>query len=122
MEQINKLLERRRSDNDSNVSNNKLSNNGTNVNNVPSKKKYSLDRSKFIPNTPETQLAEQIATSFNDLDNYAGFLSVVNKIGHERAYGLWKSIQEEIEEKKGTKYAIRYPAKYFMWKYRKGWY
>lgn len=102
-----------------NTVNKSLTNNDSNV---ASKNRYALDKNKFTPNTPETQLAEQIATSFNDLDNYAGFLSVVNKIGHERAYGLWKSIKEEIEEKKGTKYAIRYPAKYFMWKYRKGWY
>lgn len=121
MEQIGKIIIRKKGVNGINV-NSKRFNNGINVNNGTYKNPYALDRSKFTPNTPETQLAEQIATSFNDLENYAGFLSVINKIGCERAYALWKSILEEIEEKRDTRYSIRNPARYFMWKYKKGLY
>ncbi|KKR76616.1 MAG: hypothetical protein UU21_C0006G0007 [Candidatus Levybacteria bacterium GW2011_GWA2_40_8] len=100
--------------------NKKISNN---VNNDKSSNgKYALDRNKFTPNTEKTQLAEQIASYFNDLDNYAGFLKVVNELGVGEASRLFKVVKSDIDEKANTKTPVRYPAKYFIWKFRKGFY
>lgn len=91
--------------------------NDNNVNTYK-KRKYSLDKNKFLPNTENTQLAEQIATFFKDLNNYAFYLSVVNKLGVQRTYLFWKNIQDEIEQKRNSRYEIRFPKKYFAWRYK----
>lgn len=97
-------------------------NNDNNVN-TSNDKKYALDRSKFTPNTEEAQLAEKIASSFNDLQNYAFYLNVVKKLGSSQTYSYWKNIKEEIEEKKNNpRYQIRDPKKYFAWKFKRGLY
>lgn len=112
------------SNNDINVNNdnNYFPNNDINVNNGGNKSsKYALDKSKFIPNTPETQLAQKIGEYFNDLNNYAFYLNVVNKLGVDRAYSFWQSVKREIEEKQNDeKFRIRLPANFFAWKYREG--
>jgi len=87
--------------------------------NSSSKNKYALNREKFTPNTPEAQLAENIASSFNDLQNYAFYLSVVNRLGYTNAESFWKAHKEEEKEKRGTRYEFRYSKKYFAWKYKK---
>lgn len=103
-----------------NDNSNKILNNVNNVINGVSKKKskYALDRTKFTPNTPETQLAEEMAKALDDLDNYACYLSVVNKLGVMTATQLIKSTLSDIKEKTDTKYPVRNKAKYFMWKFR----
>lgn len=89
---------------------------------VASKNKYALDRNKFIPNTEEAQLAETIAESFDDLNNYAFYFSVVNKLGVSGAYSFWKSHEDEEEEKRGTRYEFRSSKKVFAWRFKKGLY
>lgn len=98
-------------------------NSSNNDNNVVSQKvgKFALDRNSFKPNTEETQLAEKIAISFNDLQNYAFYLHVIKRLGISSTYAFWKAMQEEIEEKKGSRYEIRNPRKYFTWKFKKGY-
>jgi hypothetical protein len=98
------------------------SNNVNNDNNGTSIKdeKYALNRNLFKPHTEETQLAETIATFFNDLQNYAFYLSVVKKLGATGAYAFWNAVKQEIEEKRGSRYEIRLPHRYFAWKYAKG--
>lgn len=99
-------------------------NNSNNINNDSNGTyktgKYELNRDSFNPNTEETQLAEKIATFFNDLRNYAFYLHVIKRLGISETYSFWKAFQEEIEEKRGSRYAIRYPHKYFAWKFKKG--
>ena len=115
MESVKEIIESR-SINVNNV-NKLILNNDTN--DISSNKgKYALDRSKFIPNTPETQLAEKIAISFNDLKNYAFYLRLVINLGYSNAEAFWKSHKEEEEEKQGTKYEFRNSKKYFAWKYK----
>lgn len=84
--------------------------------------KYALDKNTFTPNTEKTQLAEEIAVFLNDTNNYACFLSVVNKIGVTRTTTLLRGVKEDIKEKAKTKTPVRNPAKYFMWKFKKGLY
>jgi hypothetical protein len=95
-----------------------------NVNNGKTKnKKYALDPLKFTPNTEGSQLANNMAIYFNDLENFAFYMHVVNKLSVSGAYGLWRSVQDEIESKKDDeKRKIRYPRKYFAWKFREGRY
>lgn len=81
--------------------------------------KYSLNKNKFTPNTKETILAEKIASALDDLENYACYLSVVKEIGCEEAEELLETVLEEIEEKKDTRYPIRKPGAYFMWRFKK---
>ncbi|HZQ29998.1 MAG TPA: hypothetical protein VFA93_02895 [Patescibacteria group bacterium] len=96
-------------------------NNGINV--ISSNKsKYALDRSKFTPNTEEAQLAEEIASFLNDLDNYAFYFGAVRKKGCENIGRLFHVVKADIEEKSDTKYPVRSPKKYFVWKYRKDLY
>lgn len=125
MEKIDSILKRKNVNNDNNEYKN-ISINANNVNNVNNDevsakgRKYGLNRSKFTPNTEETQLAEDIANYFNDLKNYAFYLHVVKSLGVPTSLSFWKSIKEEIEEKKNNpRYAIRYPSKYFTWKFKK---
>jgi len=101
---------------ENNVSNgNKYkSNNDSNLNG-----KYALDKNKFKPNTEEAMLAEEIATHYNDLQNYAAFFNVVNKLGITKARQYWSECKDEINSKKGTKYEIRLPNRYFVWKIRR---
>lgn len=99
--------------------NKNIINNDNNVN-TARKKKYSLDKSTFTPNTPESHLAETIAIYFSDLENFAFYYCVVNKLGTDRAYSAFRSFQVEEEEKKGTKYEIRFPKNYFAWKWKRG--
>ncbi len=100
-----------------------VSNSPTNVkgdNNVTSKVgKYALDKRSFTPNTPKTKLAEEIAAYFDDIENYAFYLHVVNHLGESQAYSFFKSIQEEITEKSGTRYQIIKPKKYFAWQFKR---
>lgn len=118
MEGIREIILRRENNiNDNNV-NNKISINDNNVSSSNGKN-YALDRSKFTPNTPETELAERIAKSFDDLSNYAFYLRVVKKLGYSNAESFWESHIEEEEEKKGTKFEFRSSKKYFAWKYKK---
>lgn len=102
-----------------------VNNSPTNVsgdNNVTSKVgKYALDRNSFTPNTPKTKLAEEIATYFNDVGNYAFYLHVVNRLGESQAYSFFRSIQDEIKEKAGTRYQVVYPKKYFAWRFKRGY-
>jgi len=113
MEQVVKTLEKI----------NLTRNNGNNVNrsilindtNDTSKKtKYSLDKSKFTPNTPETQLAEEIANYLNDTKNYACYLNVVNKIGRDGAYRLFMTVKDDVSSKSLTSTPVRKKAAYFM--------
>lgn len=92
-----------------------------NANNVNSnKRKYALDKSKFVPHTEEALLAEEIATKLNDLDNFANFYNVVNKIGVLKTRMIFSQTLGEIKEKAKTKYPVRKPARYFMWKVKTG--
>ncbi len=118
---IGQILKHNKYNNDNNVN----VNNSNNVNNDSNgtsykDKKYALDRDSFNPHTEETQLAEKIATSFDDLQNYAFYRFVVNELGVSGAYVFWNVVQQEIEEKRGSKYEIRNPKKYFAWKFKKG--
>lgn len=101
-----------------NNDNNKYLNN-VNNDNATDKDKYSLKRDVFTPNTREAILAEEIATRFDDLSNYAAFLRVVKELGYEAAMNFYHLILGEIEEKKDTDYCIRSPKKYFMWKFKR---
>lgn len=101
------------------VNNDSTKNNDINGNNDSSKiqtRKYALNKEKFHPNTPETQLAEKIARDFNDLNNYACYLSVIKKIGVSESERLYRSTNSDIQEKRNTKYPVRNKAKYFMYK------
>ena len=93
--------------NDINVNSNKTENNviiDNNVNIVANKpkKKTALDKTKFTPNTPESQLAEEMASKFEDLDNFAFYQSVVKKLKLYEAQVFFKTIVQEIEDKKNT--------------------
>lgn len=94
-------------------------NNDTNVNGSFDKK-YALDKSKFVPHTPESVCAIEIAEKFNDLNNFAFYMHVVKHLGIDRAYRAVCSVFYDVREKNETKYKIRSPVKYFAWKYRKG--
>lgn len=120
MENIKETL-KNKSSKYNNVNNDIINNITNNVNNGVSSK-YSLNKDKFIPNTEETQLAEEIATYLGDLQNYALYLHIVKKLGISGAYSFLKSVQEEIENKRGTKFQIKSPKKYFTWKFKKGLY
>lgn len=97
-------------------------NNSNNDNSVASESNRYALKSSFIPNTEETQLAEKIAKSLNDLKNYALYLHVVNRLGVFKTHTFWRGIQEEIKDKRGSRYEIRDPRKYFVWKFKKGIY
>jgi len=101
--------------------NNVNNDNRNKLNNVNNgKSKYALDKSKFIPNTEESALAEEIATKFDDLDNFACYYSVINRIGVSKARMIFSQTVGEIKEKAGTKNPVRKPARYFMWKVKTG--
>ena len=104
--------------NDNNVNKHIKLNNDINDNNANFNKNYALDRSKFIPNTEEAMLAEEIATEFDDINNYACYLYVVNKIGIHKSRQLFHTTKADIQEKKNTKYPVRSPKKYFMYKFK----
>lgn len=104
-------------DSDNNV-NKYILNNGINVNTL---NKYKLDKTKFIPNTEESQLAEEIGIFLRD-ENFACFYSVVKKIGCSEARRLLKNVLSDIEEKNETKTPVRKPGAYFMWKYKRNLY
>ncbi len=119
METIGELI-KKRNDTVNNGNTDKVSNNDINDNNGTrtKKNKYALDRTKFIPNTPQTQLAEKIAITLGDLQNYACYLNVVNKIGVQNAERLLRSTLSDINEKENTKYPVRKKGGYFMNKYK----
>lgn len=84
-------------------------------------KKFALDERKFKLNTPEAQLAKDIAEYFNDLANYAFYFSVVKRLRRDRAYMFWQSVKGEIAEKEHDElYKIRDPKRYFAWRYKEG--
>lgn len=117
MEHVGGILEAK-THSDNNVNNKLYKYNIVNNVNSSNSNKHALDRRKFTPNTPETQLAERIAASFDDLKNYAFYLKVVNSLGYSNAEPFWKAHMEEEEEKRGTRYAFRNSKKYFTWKYK----
>ena len=104
--------------NNVNNGNREKSNNANNVNS--NKRKYALDKNKFVPHTEESLLAEEIATELKDLDNFACYYNVVNKIGVSKARMIFSQTLGEIKEKAKTKYPVRKPASYFMWKVKNG--
>lgn len=107
---IGETLESKVTDNDNNdIYKYKLCND-INVNS-----KYALNKEKFIPNTEGSILAEDIAKDMNDLNNYAYYFSVVNKLGVVSARVYWKRIQTDILEKQNTKNPVRFPKKYFAY-------
>lgn len=116
MEHVNETL-RKKYNNVINV-NKKNDNND----NKGGKNKYELDKAKFTPNTEEAMLSEEIGSYFNDLQNFAFYYSVINKLGVTRGREALADIKDEIQQKAGTKYAIRNPKKYFAWKYKRGLY
>jgi len=120
MKKLNKELLNKRAfkDNANNVNNSYL-NNDINVNRDISK--YRLDKTKFTPNSEKTQLAEQISKELND-PHYAGFLSLVNKIGCSEARRLLASVKQDIKDKRDTKTPVRNSGKYFWWKYKNSLY
>ncbi|PIZ62205.1 hypothetical protein COY16_04975 [Candidatus Roizmanbacteria bacterium CG_4_10_14_0_2_um_filter_39_13] len=120
MENLTKILT---SNSDINYVNN-VSNNikYNNVNNDIFKKRYALDPSKFNPNTEETAMAEEIAKKLDDLNNYAYYLSIVNKKGCEKAKRCLHAVLSDIKEKKNTKTPVRDPKKYYVWKMKRGLY
>jgi len=79
---------------------------------------YALDKSKFTPNTPETIQAEEIAMKLDDLQNYACYLNVMNKIGVMDAERLLRVVLNDYREKKNTKFPVRDIRRYFMNKYK----
>lgn len=93
-------------------------NNANNDNN--GKRKYALDKSKFVPHTEETVLAEEIATKLDDLDNFAYYYSVIKRIGVSKTRIIFYQTMGEIKEKAETKYPVRKPARYFVWKVKYG--
>lgn len=118
MEKVRKILISR-----NNVinDNNNYSNNVTN-DNSSNGKKYALDRSRFKPNSEEALLAEELSSYFNDSENFAFYYSVVNRLGVMRTKEALADIKDEIKEKGNSKYPIRFPKKYFAWKYKRGLY
>ncbi len=118
MDEIRKILISRALDNNDNTDIKPIVNND-NIGGAKIDNKYSLDRTKFTPNTEESQLAEEIASSFGDLGNYAFYFKVVNKLGISQAMTFWKTHKQEEEEKRGTKYEFRSSKKYFAWKFQK---
>lgn len=98
-----------------NVNNDNKYNNDNNVNGLGKKKSYALDKSKFKPNTPEALLAETIANYFGDIENFAFHLRVVKNIGYGRTDQLFRTVKQDILEKKTTKYPVRFPKKYYVW-------
>lgn len=116
MEAIREIIKNRKINNNVNNGNKYYSDN--NVNGSGKKKSYALDRSKFKPNTPETLLAETIANYFSDLENFAFHLRVVKNIGYGKTDQLFRTVKQNIIEKKATKYPVRVPKKYYAWCYR----
>lgn len=100
--------------------NKNINNNDTNVSQI--KNKYMLDKTKFIPSTEETLLAEEIASQLSDLQNYAAYLNVINTIGCENARRLRSVVLDDIRTKARTKNPVRKPGAYFMWVFKKGIY
>lgn len=122
MDHISNVIKKSKLANNVTIVNVNNSNNVNSDNNVISSKvgKYALNRDSFTPNTPETKLAEDIATSFADINNYAFYLYVVKQLGVARTHEFWRGIQEEVKEKLGSRFEIRSPKKYFAWKFKKG--
>jgi len=119
---ISEILKKRLHNNVNN-DNNKIFNNVNSVNSDNSSMgKYALDRKTFTPNTEKTQLAEEIAVFLNDLENYACYLGIVNRVGASGAKRLLRTVKSDIEEKAETQTPVRNPAKYFMWKFKKAFY
>lgn len=123
MKQIDSILRSNltlRRDNVINDNNNLLDNDTNDI--VSNRKKYSLNKETFTPNTPETQLGEEIAKHFDDLDNYASYLNVVNDIGCDKTHRLFRVVKANIIEKSKTRTPVRKPPAYFMWVYKMGFY
>jgi len=118
METIRQIIQ----NNHSNIVNNDnryKSNNGINGNSGSYKSKYALDRTKFKPNTEEAILAEEIASKFNDLDNFACHYGIVKRLGCFKVRSVFSETIGEIEEKKNTKYPVRNPVRFYMWKVKR---
>lgn len=94
-----------------NVINVNIKNNDNNVNSP-----YAFDENKTKLNTPEHDLAFQIANEFDDLKNFAFYLSKAKKIGCMEMDRLFRAVKEEIKERKNSRYSIRSNPKYFAWK------
>lgn len=117
MDKVSNILSYKKNinNNDSN-DNNKLLNNVNNDNLDIAK--YKLDRRKFTPNTEKTLLAEEICNELKD-QHYAGILKLVNQLGCQKARHLLSTVKADIREKENTKYEIRNPGAYFVWKAKK---
>lgn len=120
IKQMQKLSEIESYKNTVNNVNKNINNNDTNVSQI--KNKYMLDKTKFVPSTEETLLAEEIASQLSDLQNYAAYLNVINTIGCENARRLRSIVLDDIRTKARTKNPVRKPGAYFMWVFKKGIY
>lgn len=119
MEPISKTIKKKQEDLTNNV-NNDIGVKYNNVNN--DRGKYSLDKTRFVPRTEISQLAEETATKLNDLKNFACYLGTIKRIGVEKGIRLLKSTVDDIMEKDKTKTPVRKPGAYYLWKLKTGRY
>ena len=110
--------------NDNNVNSDieKDINNDINDNGDRRSGKYELDRKNFTPRTESTKLAEEIASKMGDLKNYACYLSIVKKVGVDKAKQLMVTTLRDVADKAMTKTPVRKKGAYLVWKYRTGRY
>lgn len=97
---------------DNNIDNKK---DNLNIDNSIDKGKYAYKES-FELRSEETALAHEIASFFNELNNYALYRSVIQKLGCQKARRLLSETKDDIrrERKKGK--PIKNPAALFNWK------
>lgn len=88
-----------------------------NVNNDTDVKKYSL-KPDFVPRSEKTMLAKEMSDQMEDPNNYAFYLSVVNKLGISEAKRLLAVVQNDIREKAKTKTPVRHKGKFFAYIYK----
>lgn len=108
MKPIKEILER---DNNDNI-------NTSNIDNSIGNSKYALS-DKFVPRTPETSTAEEIAFYLKDTRNYAFYRFSVQKAGEQKARELWSETKEDIRLGELSGRPIRNPAALFNWKIQK---
>ena len=101
-----------------NIVNNDINSiNGTNGSNGAYKSQYSI-RGDFKLLTEESDLALELARFYKDEANYACFLHIVNTLGAMRTRELHAQVKDDIEQKKQTKFPVRSPVKYFVYKFK----
>jgi len=79
--------------------------------------KYSLKRG-FKPETIEAITAEEIASALDDLENYAFYYSVVNKIGWNKARELLSEVKCDVRKGELKGKLIENPGALYTWKYK----